>query len=130
MMYQIRLRFYGTWQMTTWQRGGGPRLTDHPVITTMQPDLSMIRTHAPRHGSPTPYPPGPDVPMRAQIVIDYEAGEIIHPLVCVSVCLFVRALHSQKHRRVFISRSIQNGVAFKMVVISTVCTIAVDHAFN
>ena len=32
MMYQIRLQFYGTWQMTTWQRGGGPRLTDHPVI--------------------------------------------------------------------------------------------------
>ncbi len=32
LMYQIRLRLYGTWQMTTWQRGEGPRLTDHPVI--------------------------------------------------------------------------------------------------
>ena len=31
MMYQIRLRIYGTWQMTAWQRAGGPRLTDHPV---------------------------------------------------------------------------------------------------
>ena len=32
--------------------------------------------------------------------------------------------------RVFISRSIQNGWAFKMVVVSTGCAIAVDHAFN
>ena len=36
----------------------------------------------------------------------------------------------KKHHRVFISRSIKNGWAFKMVVVSTVCTIMVDHAFN
>ena len=29
-----------------------------------------------------------------------------------------------------ISRSIQNGWAFKMVVVSTGCAILVDHAFN
>ncbi len=34
------------------------------------------------------------------------------------------------HPSVHISRSIQNGWAFKMVVVSTGCAIAVDHAFN
>ena len=32
MMYQIRLRFYGTWQMTTCQRGGCPHLITHYVL--------------------------------------------------------------------------------------------------
>ena len=36
----------------------------------------------------------------------------------------------KKHHRVLISRSIQNGWAFKMVVVSTCCAIAADHAFN
>ncbi len=36
----------------------------------------------------------------------------------------------KKHHRVYISWSIQNGWAFKMVVVSTCCAIAVDHAFN
>ncbi len=31
MMYQIRLRFYGAWQLATVQRGGGPQLINHPV---------------------------------------------------------------------------------------------------
>ena len=47
---------------------------------------------------------------------DREAGEIIvwyHP--SVSLC---------------ISRSIQNGWAFKMVAVSTGCAIAVDYAFK
>ncbi len=34
----------------------------------------------------------------------------------------------KKHHRMVISRSIQNGWAFKMVVVSTGCAIAVDHA--
>ncbi len=34
------------------------------------------------------------------------------------------------HHRVFISRSIENGGAFKMVVVPTGCAIAVDHPFN
>ena len=57
------------------------------------------------------------------LIIDREAGEIIRLVtsVCLSVCLSVR---------VFISRSIQNGWAFKMVVVSTGCAIAVDYAFN
>ncbi len=38
--------------------------------------------------------------------------------VCLSVCGY------------FISRSIQNGWAFKIVIVSTGCAIAVDHAFN
>ena len=36
----------------------------------------------------------------------------------------------KKHQRVVISWSIQNGWAFKMVVVSTGCAIAVGHAFN
>ncbi len=36
----------------------------------------------------------------------------------------------KKHRRVFISRGIQNGLAFKMVVVSTGGATAVDHTFN
>ncbi len=36
----------------------------------------------------------------------------------------------KKHQREFISRSIQNGWAFKIVAVSTGCAIAVDHAFN
>ncbi len=47
----------------------------------------------------------------------------VRVFVCLCVCLL-------KHHRVFISRSIQNGWAFKMVVVSTGCAIAVDHAFN
>ena len=47
--------------------------------------------------------------------------------VCVCVCPSSPVL---KHHRVFISRSIQNGWALKMVVVSTGCAIAVDHAFN
>ena len=35
----------------------------------------------------------------------------------------------KKHHRVFILRSFQNGWAFKMVVVSTGCAIAVDHTF-
>ncbi len=41
--------------------------------------------------------------------------------VCVSVCVCVR---------VFTSRGAQNGWAFKMVVVSTGCELAVHHAFN
>ncbi len=58
------------------------------------------------------------------IFIDCEAGEIIRLVVsvrlsvCLSVCLSVH------------QRSIQNGRMFKMVVVSTSCAIAVDHAFN
>ena len=36
----------------------------------------------------------------------------------------------RKHHRVFISRCIQNGWAFKMIVVLWGCAIAVDHAFN
>ncbi len=36
----------------------------------------------------------------------------------------------KNHHRVFISRSIQNGGTFKMVLVPTGCAIAVDHAFN
>ncbi len=36
----------------------------------------------------------------------------------------------KKHPTFFISRSIQNGWAFKMVVVLKGCAIAVDHAFN
>ncbi len=36
----------------------------------------------------------------------------------------------KKHHRVFISRSIQNGCAFKIVVVSTGCAIAVNNTFN
>ena len=36
----------------------------------------------------------------------------------------------KNHHRVCISRSIQNGWAFKMVVVSTGCAIAVNYAFN
>ena len=36
----------------------------------------------------------------------------------------------KKHCKAFISRSIQNGWVFKIVVISTGSAIAVDHAFN
>ncbi len=63
--------------------------------------------------------------------------------VCLSVCLSeLSCLNSKrssetqvsytlkKHHRVCISRSIQNGWAFKVVVVSTGCAIAVDHAFN
>ncbi len=62
----------------------------------------------------------------SHLIIDREAGEIIRLVasvcvfVCVFVCLSVRAL----------SRSIQNGWAFKMVVVLTGCAIAVDHTFN
>ncbi len=38
--------------------------------------------------------------------------------------------YTLKKIRVLISRSIQNGWAFKMVVVLTGCTIAIDHAFN
>ncbi len=52
----------------------------------------------------------------------------------LSIRLFVRlsvcALLLENHHRVFISRSIQNGGAFKMVVVPTGWAIAVDHAFN
>ena len=58
------------------------------------------------------------------VFIDREAGEIIR--LVASVCLFV----CKKHQRVFFSRSIQNGWTFKIVVFSTGCAIAVDHAFN
>ena len=51
------------------------------------------------------------------IFMDREAGEIN---TFGRVCLSVR----------FTSRSLQNGWAFKMVVVSTGCAIAVDHAFN
>ncbi len=44
----------------------------------------------------------------------------VRPFVCLSVCA----------HRVFISRSIQNGWAFKMVAVSTGFAIAVDHPFN
>ncbi len=94
------------------------------------------------------------------IIIDHEAGEIIHLVASVhpSICLSVNTHTSflywcgvvdigtlpstakspvkhksatlLTHRRVFISRSIQNGWAFKMVVVSTGCAITVDHAFN
>ena len=84
------------------------------------------------------------------IIIAHEAGEII--------CLVVSILHPywrrvvdigtwhakyskwssetqvsytlKRHHRMCISRSIQNGWVFKMVVVSTGCAIAVDHAFN
>ncbi len=36
----------------------------------------------------------------------------------------------KRHHKVFISRSIQNGWAFKMVVVSTGCALAFDLAFN
>ena len=36
----------------------------------------------------------------------------------------------KKHHRVFISRSVQNGWAFKLVDVSTGCAIAVDHTLN
>ena len=70
--------------------------------------------------------------------IDREAGEIMRLVasVCLSVCLSVRALlfeHKsalKSHHRVFISRSIQNRGALKMVVVPTGCAFAVDHAFN
>ena len=42
--------------------------------------------------------------------------------VCLFVCLFV-CVYS-------VHRKGQNGWAFKMVVVSTGCAIAVDHAFN
>ncbi len=45
----------------------------------------------------------------------------IRPSICPSVS--VRSYE-------FISTSIQNGWAFKMVVVSTGCAIAVNHAFN
>ena len=32
MMYQIRLRFYGAWQLAIVQRGGAPQLINHAVI--------------------------------------------------------------------------------------------------
>ena len=35
-----------------------------------------------------------------------------------------------KHHRVFNSRRIQNGWVFEMVVVSTGCTIAVNHTFT
>ena len=38
--------------------------------------------------------------------------------------------YTLKNIIVLISRSIQNGWAFKMVAVSTGCAIAVDHAFN
>ena len=49
--------------------------------------------------------------------------------ICPSVHLSVPALTSEPFGMV-ISRSIQNDWAFKMVVVSTDCAIAVDHAFN
>ena len=36
----------------------------------------------------------------------------------------------KKHHRELISRGVKNNWAFKMVVVSTGCTLAVDHAFN
>ena len=59
-----------------------------------------------------------------------------------SVCLSVIKEHSRskscaqrsgafnKSHRVFISRNIQIGWAFKIIVVSTGCAIGVDHAFN
>ena len=46
----------------------------------------------------------------------------VHVFVCLWLCDYVT--------RVFFSRSIQNGWEFKLVVVSTGCAIAVDHAFN
>ena len=59
---------------------------------------------------------------KMETIIDREAGEIIR--LVVSVHLSVNALTATH------VRSIQNGWAFKMVVVSTGCAIAVDHAFN
>ena len=56
------------------------------------------------------------------IFIDRKAGEIMH--LVASVCLFV-CLYKE-----CISRSVRNGWVFKVVVVSTCCTIAVDHTFN
>ena len=61
------------------------------------------------------------------IFIDREAGEKI--CLVASVCLFACLCVCPSYR-VFISRSLQNYWAFKMVVVSTGCAIAVDHAFN
>ncbi len=57
MMYQIRLQFSRTWQMTTWQRGGGPQLTNHPVKTLMVIYIvicqrSGVSNEPPEHGQP------------------------------------------------------------------------------
>ncbi len=62
--------------------------------------------------------------------INREAGEIIR--LVASVLLSVRPFSYtlKKSHRVYISRSIQNGWAFKMVVVLTGCAITVDHAFN
>ncbi len=88
--------------------------------------------------------------LQGVFILDREAGEIIR--LVVSVCLFVCQRSPvwtvsytlkvncnktdyyfyllKKHQREFISRSIQNCWAFKIVVVSTGCAIAVDHAFN
>ncbi len=56
--------------------------------------------------------------------------------VCMSVCLYVCLFELSclnrltYNHRVFISRSIQNGWAFKIIFVSTCCAIAVDQAFN
>ncbi len=63
------------------------------------------------------------------IFIDREAGEIMRLVASVCLQLCPRS-PVKKCQRVFISRSIQNGRAFKMVFVSTGCATAVDHAFN
>ena len=57
------------------------------------------------------------------IIIDRKAGEIVR--LVASMCLFVCLCVC-----LFISMAIQNGWAFKMVVVLTGCASAVDHAFN
>ncbi len=71
------------------------------------------------------------------VFIDREAGEIIRLVasMCLCVCAAKGPMKQKsatllKHHRVLISRNIQNVWAFKMVVVSTRCAIAVDHAFN
>ena len=66
----------------------------------------------------------------------------ICPSIRLSVCTLLPAKYSKRssetqvgytlkiHQSVFITRSIRNGWAFKVVVVSTGCAITVDHAFT
>ena len=91
---------------------------------------------------------------RTSIIIDCEAREIIRlvasvrPFVCLCVCVCVYRFptgaewlakyskrSSETQIRYTVKKSVHlkehsNGSAFKMVVVSTGCAIAVDHAFN
>ncbi len=69
-------------------------------------------------------------PQTVFFIIDREAGETICLVASIHPSVRQVSYTLKIHYRVFISRSIQNGWAFKRVVVLTGCAIAIDNTFN